>query len=161
MRTGIGYDAHRLVSGRSLVLGGVSVPFEKGLEGWSDADVVIHAIIDSLLGAAALGDIGSHFPPHAPAYKNIPSITLLNRTHDMLQGLGWQIGNVDATIIAERPLLSPFIDQMRKNISEALHITQAEVNIKATTTEGMGFTGRGEGIAACAVALLEKPDADI
>lgn len=156
MRVGIGYDTHRLIAGRSLILGGVEIPFAKGLQGWSDADVVLHAIMDALLGAAALGDIGSHFPPDDPAYKGISSITLLNRVSGLLKRQGWRIGNIDATIIAERPLLRPFITQMKQNISRALSISESQVGIKATTNEGLGFTGREEGIAACAVALLEK-----
>ena len=161
MRIGMGYDAHRLVNGRSLVLGGVEIPFKKGLEGWSDTDVLIHAIIDSLLGAAALGDIGNHFPPNDPAYEGISSIILLNNTRDILIKQGWRIGNIDAIIVAERPHFSPFINQMRQNIGEALAIAQDQISVKATTTEGMGFTGQGDGIAAYAVALLEKSDADI
>ena len=156
MRVGIGYDAHRLTIGRRLILGGVEIPFDKGLEGWSDADVVVHAIMDALLGAAALGDIGYHFPSNDPAYKDISSIILLNRVADLLKSHGWRIGNIDATIVAERPLLRPFITQMKQNISLALSIKESQVGIKATTNEGLGFTGRQEGIAACAVALLEK-----
>jgi len=156
MRVGIGYDAHRLTTDRSLILGGVEIPFDKGLEGWSDADVVVHAIMDALLGAAALGDIGNHFPPNDPSFKDISSITLLNRVGGLLKRQGWRIGNIDATIIAERPLLRPFITQMKQNISRALSINESEVGIKATTNEGLGFTGRQEGIAAYAVALLEK-----
>jgi len=156
MRVGIGYDAHRLTTDRSLILGGVEIPFDKGLEGWSDADVVVHAIMDALLGAAALGDIGNHFPPNDPSFKNISSITLLNRVGGLLKRQGWRIGNIDATIIAERPLLRPFITQMKQNISRALSINESEVGIKATTNEGLGFTGRQEGIATYAVALLEK-----
>ena len=156
MRVGIGYDAHRLTTGHRLILGGVEIPFDKGLEGWSDADVVVHAIMDALLGAAALGDIGSHFPPDDPAYKGISSITLLNRVGGLLQRQGWRIGNIDATIIAERPLLRPFMARMKQNISRALSISESQVGIKATTNEGLGFTGREEGIAAYAVALLEK-----
>ena len=156
MRVGIGYDAHQLTTGRPLVLGGVEIPFEKGLEGWSDADVVVHAVMDALLGAAALGDIGNHFPPNDPSFKDISSITLLNRVGGLLKRQGWRIGNIDATIIAERPLLRPFITQMKQNISRALSINESEVGIKATTNEGLGFTGRQEGIAAYAVALLEK-----
>lgn len=156
MRVGIGYDAHQLTTGRPLVLGGVEIPFEKGLKGWSDADVVVHAVMDALLGAAALGDIGNHFPPNDPSFKDISSITLLNRVGSLLKRQGWRIGNIDATIIAERPLLRPFITQMKQNISRALSINESEVGIKATTNEGLGFTGRQEGIAAYAVALLEK-----
>ena len=156
MRIGIGYDAHRLTRGRPLVLGGVEIPFEQGLEGWSDADVVVHAIIDALLGATALGDIGSHFPSDDPAYKGISSIVLLDRTGNLLREHGWRISNIDATIVAERPPLHPFVDQMRQNISQALSISKSQVGIKATTTEGLGFTGREEGIATYAVALLDE-----
>jgi 2-C-methyl-D-erythritol 2,4-cyclodiphosphate synthase len=155
MRIGIGYDAHRLAEGRPLVLGGVEIPFEHGLEGWSDADVLVHAIIDALLGAAALGDIGTHFPAGDPAYESISSIALLNRTGNLLREQGWHISNIDATIVAERPPVHPFVDQMRQNISRALSINVNQVGTKATTTEGLGFTGRGEGVAAYAVALVE------
>ncbi len=161
MRIGIGYDAHRLVEGRPLVLGGVNVPSDLGLDGWSDADVLVHAIIDALLGAAGLGDIGTHFPANDPAYKDISSIVLLGRTSEMLRTLGWRVGNIDATIIAERPSLQPFADQMRQNIGQALSITASQVGLKATTTEGLGFAGRGEGIAACAVSLIEGTDAAV
>lgn len=156
MRIGIGYDAHRLARGRPFVLGGVEIPSEQGLEGWSDADVVVHAIIDALLGAAGLGDIGIHFPANDPAYEGISSIVLLGHTSNLLREQGWRISNIDATIIAERPLIHPFVDQMRQNISQALSISKSQVGIKATTTEGLGFTGREEGIATYAVALLEE-----
>ncbi len=156
MRVGIGYDAHQLTAGRPLVLGGVKISFEKGLAGWSDADVVVHAIMDALLGAAALGDIGTHFPPNDPTYKDISSITLLNRVGGLLKTQGWRIGNVDATIIAQRPFLQPFINQMKQNIGQALSISEKQVSIKATTNEGLGFIGREEGIAAYAVALVEE-----
>jgi len=155
MRIGIGYDAHRLTRERPLVLGGVEIPFEQGLEGWSDADVVVHAIIDALLGATALGDIGSYFPANDPAYEGISSIVLLDRTRNLLGEHGWRISNIDATIVAERPPLHPYIDQMRQNISQALSISKSQVGIKATTTEGLGFTGREEGIATYAVALVD------
>jgi len=155
MRIGIGYDAHRLTRERPLVLGGVEIPFEQGLEGWSDADVVVHAIIDALLGATALGDIGSYFPANDPSYEGISSIVLLDRTRNLLSEHGWRISNIDATIVAERPPLHPYIDQMRQNISQALSISKSQVGIKATTTEGLGFTGREEGIATYAVALLD------
>ena len=158
MRVGIGYDAHSLAEGRPLILGGVSIPSDKGLEGWSDADVLVHAVIDAVLGAASLGDIGIYFPPDNPAYRGISSILLLSHTNDMITREGWRVGNVDATIVAERPLLHPFIDQMRHNISEALSVSRSQVGIKATTTEGLGFCGRGEGIAAYAVALLVEND---
>ena len=156
MRIGIGFDAHRLVKGRALVLGGVEIPFERGLEGWSDADVLIHAIVDALLGAAALGDIGSHFPAGDPAYQGISSIVLLRRTADLLRDNGWQVNNVDAVVVSERPLLHPFIDQMRQNLSEAMSIEKGQVGVKATRTEGLGFTGREEGIAAYSVATVEE-----
>ncbi|UCG82654.1 MAG: 2-C-methyl-D-erythritol 2,4-cyclodiphosphate synthase [Dehalococcoidia bacterium] len=155
MRIGIGYDAHTLIKDRPLILGGVEIPFEKGLDGWSDADVLIHAIIDALLGAAALGDIGTHFPANDPRYQNISSIILLDRTGDLLEEQGWCVGNIDATIVAERPLLRPFIDQMRHNISSALSTSEGQVAVKASTSEGLGFTGRAEGIAAYAVALID------
>jgi 2-C-methyl-D-erythritol 2,4-cyclodiphosphate synthase len=156
MRIGIGYDAHRLTKGRPLMLGGVEIPFEQGLEGWSDADVVVHAVIDALLGASALGDIGSHFPAGDPAYEGISSIVLLQRIGTLLKEHGWHISNVDATIVAERPPIHPFVDQMRQNISQALSINKSQVGIKATTSEGLGFTGREEGIATFAAALLEE-----
>ena len=156
MRIGIGYDAHRLTAERPFILGGVEIPFEQGLEGWSDADVLVHAIIDALLGAAALGDIGTHFPANDPAYEGISSIVLLGHTRNLLREQGWRISNIDATIIAERPLIHPFVDQMRQNISQALSISKSQVGIKATTTEGLGFTGREEGVAAYSVALLEE-----
>jgi 2-C-methyl-D-erythritol 2,4-cyclodiphosphate synthase len=156
MRVGIGYDAHRLVTGRPLILGGVQIPFDKGLDGWSDADVLSHAIMDSLLGAAGLRDIGYHFPSNDPAYKDISSVTLLNRVADLLKSHGWRIGNIDTTIIAEHPLLRPFISQMKQNIALALAIGETQVGVKATTNEGMGFVGREEGIAVYSVALLEK-----
>jgi len=161
MRVGIGYDAHQLTTGRPFILGGVEIPFEKGLKGWSDADVVVHAIMDALLGAAALGDIGNHFPPNNPTYKDISSITLLNRVGGLLKTQGWRISNVDATIIAERPLLRPYMSQMKQNIGQALSLSESQVGIKATTNEGLGFTGREEGIAAYAVALIGKFDEDI
>ena len=161
MRVGIGYDAHQLTTGRPFILGGVEIPFEKGLKGWSDADVVVHAIMDALLGAAALGDIGNHFPPNNPTYKDISSITLLNRVGGLLKTQSWRISNVDATIIAERPLLQPYISQMKQNISRALSIDESQVGIKATTNEGMGFIGREEGIAACAAVLIGKLNENI
>jgi len=156
MRVGIGYDAHRLVAGRKLVLGGVEIPFEKGLLGHSDADVLVHAINDALLGAAALGDIGVHFPDTDPEYKDIRSIILLERVGELLKNEGFEVLNIDSVICAERPKLSPYIDKMRENIAEALRISKDRVSVKATTTEGMGFEGRGEGISAQAVCLIEK-----
>ncbi|MFC1953932.1 2-C-methyl-D-erythritol 2,4-cyclodiphosphate synthase [Chloroflexota bacterium] len=159
MRVGIGFDTHPLTTGRRLVLGGVDIPFDKGLDGWSDADVLTHAIIDALLGAAALADIGSHFPPGEPEYKGISSLVLLERVRDKLQKNGWQIGNVDATIVAEQPRLRGFIDQMREKLGQALGIATSQVSVKASTSARLGFTGRGEGIAAWAVALLKSAPA--
>ena len=156
MRVGIGYDVHPLLSGRRLVLGGVDIPFHKGLGGWSDADVLIHAIMDALLGAAALGDIGSHFPPGEPQYKGISSLTLLEMVRDKLKENGWQVVNVDATIVAEQPRLRDFIDQMRQQLSQTLGMDFSQVGVKASTSAQLGFVGRGEGIAACAVALIES-----
>jgi 2-C-methyl-D-erythritol 2,4-cyclodiphosphate synthase len=155
MRTGIGYDVHPLVPGRRLVLGGIDIPFDKGLDGWSDADVLIHAIIDALLGAAALGDIGSHFPPGEPQYKGISSLTLLESAGRELAENGWRVNNIDATIVAEQPRLRDFIDGMREQISQTLGITLSQVSVKASTPSQLGFVGRGEGVAALAVALLE------
>ncbi|MFC2041526.1 2-C-methyl-D-erythritol 2,4-cyclodiphosphate synthase [Chloroflexota bacterium] len=155
MRVGIGFDSHPLIAGRRLVLGGVDIPFDKGLDGWSDADVLTHAIIDALLGAAALGDIGSHFPPGEPEYKGISSLVLLGRVKDKLKKNGWQIENIDATVVAEQPRLGDFIDQMREQLGQTLGIATNQVGVKASTSARLGFTGRGEGIAAWAVALLK------
>jgi len=155
-RVGIGYDVHPLISGRKLVLGGIDIPFAKGLSGWSDADVLTHAIIDALLGAAALGDIGSHFPPGEPQYKDISSLTLLERIRDELAENGWQVDNVDATIVAEQPRLRDFIDSMRQQLSQTLGIAPSQVSVKSGTSAQLGFVGRGEGIAAYAVALIES-----
>jgi len=154
MRVGIGYDAHPLTPGRRLVLGGIDIPFDKGLSGWSDADVLTHAIIDALLGAAAQGDIGSHFPSGEPQYKDISSLTLLEKVRDELAENGWQVDNVDATIVAEQPKLSDFIDRMRKQLSQTLGIAISQVSVKASTSNGLGFAGRGEGIAVWAVAVI-------
>ncbi len=156
MRTGIGYDVHPLVKGRPLVLGGVRVPFARGLSGHSDADVLVHAIIDALLGAAALRDIGTHFPDTDPQYEGISSIILLQRVGDMLCDRGFKVGNIDATIIAEKPKLADYIDEMCHNVSEALGIASDRVSVKASTSATLGFLGREEGIAAHAVALLER-----
>ena len=156
MRAGIGYDVHPLKSGRRLVLGGVDIPFNKGLSGWSDADVLTHAVIDALLGAAALGDIGSHFPPGEPQYKDISSLVLLERTRDKLAENGWQIVDVDATIVAEEPKLRDFIGQMRKQLSRTLGIDTGQVSVKASTSARLGSIGRGEGMAACAIAFIES-----
>ena len=154
MRVGIGYDAHPLTPERRLVLGGIDIPFDKGLSGWSDADVLTHAIIDALLGAAAQGDIGSHFPSGEPQYKDISSLTLLERVKGELAENGWQVDNVDATIVAEQPKLGDFIDQMRQQLSQTLGIAISQMSIKASTSNGLGFAGRGEGIAVWAVAVI-------
>ncbi len=156
MRVGIGYDVHPLTSGRRLVLGGIDISFDKGLHGWSDADVLTHAIIDALLGAAGLGDIGSHFPPGESEYKDISSLVLLKRVREKLKENGWLIDNIDATIAAEHPRLRDFIDRMREQLSQTLGITLSQVSVKASTSAQLGFIGRGEGIAAWAVALLEE-----
>jgi len=155
VRVGIGYDVHPLVPGRKLVLGGIDIPFDKGLSGWSDADALSHAIIDALLGAAALGDIGSHFPPGDPQYKDISSLVLLEKVSKKLTENGWQVVNIDATVLAERPRLRDFIDRMRQQLSQALGINISQISVKASTSSGLGFIGRGEGIAAYAVALIE------
>ena len=154
MRIGTGYDVHKLVEGRRLILGGVDIPYEKGLLGHSDADVLVHAIMDALLGAAALGDIGLHFPDSDPAYKGADSLTLARRVSEILAENGYRIENVDATVIAQAPKLRPYIDEMRKNIAGALKIEVGRVSVKATTEERLGFTGRGEGISAQAAALI-------
>ncbi len=155
MRIGHGYDVHRLTEGRKLILGGVEIPYAMGLDGHSDADVVVHAIMDALLGAAALGDIGRHFPDTAPQYKGISSLKLLAAVGEKLRTASYGIGNIDVTILAQRPKLAPHIAQMEENIANTLGIAKNQVNIKATTEEGLGFTGREEGIATHAVALLE------
>ncbi len=155
MRVGIGFDVHPLTQGRRLVLGGVDIPFDKGLSGWSDADVLTHAIIDALLGAAALGDIGSHFPPGEPQYKDISSLVLLKKVGGDLDANGWRVGNIDATIVAEQPRLKDFIDEMRRQLSQVLGINLGQVSVKASTAARLGFIGRGEGIAVYAVALIE------
>ncbi|SDG40665.1 2-C-methyl-D-erythritol 2,4-cyclodiphosphate synthase [Marvinbryantia formatexigens] len=154
MRVGMGYDVHRLTEGRKLILCGVEIPYEKGLLGHSDADVAVHAIMDALLGAAALGDIGKHFPDTDAQYAGISSILLLKRVGDLLEENNYIIENIDATIIAQRPKLLPYMPQMVKNVAEALGIEENQVNIKATTEEGLGFTGNGEGISAQAICLL-------
>lgn len=154
MRVGMGYDVHRLTEGRDLIIGGVRIPYEKGLLGHSDADVLLHAVMDALLGAAALGDIGKHFPDSDPAYKGISSLKLLEHVGALLEEEGYTVGNIDATIIAQRPKMAPHIPVMRKNIADILGIKENQVNIKATTEEGLGFTGNGEGISSQAVCLL-------
>lgn len=155
MRIGMGYDVHKLVEGRALILGGVTIPYEKGLLGHSDADVLLHAIMDALLGAAALGDIGKHFPDTDPKYKGISSIELLKHVGQLLEDRLYVIGNIDATIIAQRPKMAPHIEIMRQNIAEALHIEVDQINVKATTEEGLGFTGSGEGISSQAIAAID------
>lgn len=156
MRVGMGYDVHKLTKDRDLILGGVKIPWEMGLLGHSDADVLIHAVMDALLGAAALGDIGKHFPDTDPAYKGISSVKLLSHVMELLKDSGFSVGNVDAVIIAQKPKMAPHIPQMKKNLAEAMGISENRVNIKATTEEGLGFTGREEGIASQAVCLLEE-----
>lgn len=156
MRIGMGYDVHRLVEDRKLILGGVEIPYEKGLLGHSDADCLTHAVMDALLGAAAMGDIGKHFPDTDEKYKGADSIELLRAVKLMLEEKGYKVGNVDATIIAQRPKMAPHIPEMIRIISEALEIDSGRVNIKATTEEGLGFTGEGLGISCQAVALLEE-----
>lgn len=156
MRIGMGYDVHKLVENRKLILGGVEIPYEKGLLGHSDADVVVHAIMDALLGAAALGDIGKHFPDTDPKYKGISSIELLKNVGSLLKDNNNIIGNIDATIICQRPKLAPFKEAMVENIAAALNIEKKQVCIKATTEEGLGFTGEGLGISSQAIVLLEK-----
>ena len=154
MRIGIGYDAHKLIEGRPLILGGCTIPYEKGLLGHSDADVLIHAIMDALLGAAVLGDIGRHFPDSDARYKDASSLHMLGVVGEKIKEAGFSVGNIDSVIIAQRPKLAGYLDQMTKNIAEALKLSLDTVNIKATTEEGMGFTGTGEGMAAKAAALI-------
>lgn len=156
MPVGLGYDVHPLVAGRALVLGGVHLPFDRGLAGHSDADVLTHAIMDAVLGAAALGDIGQHFPASDPQYKGISSLELARRVSVMLQANGWRIGNVDAIIVAQALMLSSYIMTMRQRLAEALGITPGQINLKAKSPEGVGFAGRGEGMAAHAVAWVER-----
>jgi len=156
LRIGTGWDSHPLISGRSLVLGGVDIPYDKGLSGWSDADAAIHAIIDALCGAADLGDIGTLFPSDDHRYKDISSLVLLGKTNELLKAKGLRVANIDVTIIAETPKLSPFIPEMRKRISRALGVDSTQVTVKATTANGLGFVGRGEGIVAHSVALIRK-----
>ena len=156
MRIGQGYDVHRLVEGRTLIIGGVDIPYEKGLLGHSDADVLLHAVMDALLGAAALGDIGQHFPDSDERYKGISRIALLKKVGKILQENGYMIENIDSTVIAQRPKLLPYRPQMAENIAAALGIEKEQVSVKATTEEGLGFTGTGEGISAQAIALLSS-----
>jgi len=156
IRVGIGYDIHRLEEGHRLILGGVEIPFEKGLLGWSDADVIVHAVIDALLGAAGLGDIGTWFPPGDQKYRSISSLILLQETRKTLIDQGWQIVNIDVSIVAEEPKLAPFIDKMRKQFAQTLGIEEQRIGLKATTSEGLGPVGRGEAIAAHAAVLIEE-----
>ena len=156
IRIGHGYDVHKLVVGRRLILGGVDIPYQKGLLGHSDADVLLHAISDSLLGAAALGDIGKHFPDTDSAYKNADSVCLLSKVNDLIKSAGYVVSNVDATVIAQAPKLASHIEQMRINIAKALSTELDRISVKATTEEHLGFTGRGEGISAHAVCIIEK-----
>lgn len=154
MRVGFGYDVHRLVEERALILGGVEIPYEKGLLGHSDADVLVHALMDALLGAAALGDIGQHFPDRDEQYRGISSMLLLEKVMQLLQENAYQVNNVDITVVAQKPKLAAYIAQMNENLAQAMGVEKNAVNVKATTTEGLGFTGTGEGIAAYAVCTL-------
>ena len=156
MRVGHGYDVHRLAEGRKLILGGVDIPWERGLLGHSDADVLTHAVMDALLGAAGLGDIGRHFPDTDPAYAGADSLRLLAHVAALLRERGFTVGNVDATVLAQRPKLAPHIPQMRDNLAQAMEVDPEQVNVKATTEEGLSFTGSGEGMAAHAVVLIER-----
>jgi 2-C-methyl-D-erythritol 2,4-cyclodiphosphate synthase len=158
LRIGTGYDIHPLVRGRKLVIGGVEIPFDKGLDGWSDADVLTHAVIDALLGAAALGDIGGHFPPGEAQYKDISSLILLKEVGDKLITGGWRIVNIDATVIAEKPKLAGFIDRMRQNLNQTLGIEMERVSVKASTANGVGCLGRGKWMEAQAAALIERKE---
>jgi 2-C-methyl-D-erythritol 2,4-cyclodiphosphate synthase len=156
IRIGFGYDVHAFATGRPLILGGVTIPYEQGLSGHSDADAVIHAIVDALLGAAALGDIGHHFPSNHERWRNQPSTVFLDYTYDVLGQHHYTINNLDATIIAEHPKMAPHIEAMRTHLAQHLHLTKDQVSVKATTTDGLGFAGRKEGVACYAIALLEK-----
>ena len=159
LRIGIGFDSHPLVAGRSLILGGLHIPFDRGLSGWSDADVAVHAVVDALCGAADMGDIGTLFPSQHPEYKDMSSLVLLRRTGELLKAREMTVVNVDVVIIADRPTLGPFISQMRDRVSRALDIDSTRVTVKATTTNGLGFVARGEGMAAHAVALVRRAEA--
>lgn len=158
LRVGHGYDVHRLAPGRRLIIGGVDIPWEMGLDGHSDADVLLHAVMDALLGAAAQGDIGALFPDQDDAFLNISSVTLLERVAQVMAEKGWQVVNVDATLIAQRPRVGPYRDAMRQNIAKALGVDVSQISVKATTEEHLGFTGDGSGMAAHAVALIEKSE---
>lgn len=156
IRVGIGYDVHSFTQKRQLVLGGVDIPFDKGLDGWSDADVLTHAVIDALLGAAGLGDIGGHFPAGEAQYRDISSLTLLEKVRSELAENGWQVANIDATVVTEQPRINDYADQMRQQLSQTLGVHFNQVSIKASTSERMGFIGRGEGMACWAVTLIEQ-----
>ncbi len=158
MRIGMGYDVHKLGPDRDLILGGVKIPYELGLIGHSDADCLVHAVMDSILGAAAMGDIGQHFPDTDPAYKGADSLALMAHVKEMVRAAGWRIGNIDATIIAQRPKMAPYIPEMRRLMAEVLEIDVDRINVKATTEEGLGFTGEGLGIACQSIALLESQE---
>jgi 2-C-methyl-D-erythritol 2,4-cyclodiphosphate synthase len=156
VRVGCGYDVHAFATARPLVLGGVTIPYDRGLSGHSDADALIHAVVDALLGAAAVGDIGRHFPSNDERWKNAPSSLFLDHTRDLLRQHGWKISNIDATIVAEHPKMAPHLQAMRAHLAEHLHVQIEQVSVKATTTDGLGFAGRQEGIACYAVALIEN-----
>lgn len=156
IRVGHGYDVHRLTEGRKLILGGVEIPWERGLLGHSDADVLTHAVMDALLGAAALGNIGQHFPDTDPAYEGADSVLLLEKTVELLAREGWKVGNIDSTVAAQRPKLMPYLDKMRENIAAACGVPLDRISVKATTEEGLGFTGSGEGMSAHSVCLIER-----
>ena len=156
MRVGMSYDVHKLVEGRDLILGGITIPYEKGLLGHSDADVLTHAIMDAILGAIGAGDIGKHFPDTDPLYKGVSSLKLLDHVRQLLADSGYEIGNIDSTIIAQKPKMSPYIDQMREELAKILKIEVGQINIKATTEEGLGLTGTGDGISAQAITLVRK-----
>lgn len=158
IRVGLGMDVHPLIAGRKLILAGVEIPYAKGLQGWSDADVLIHAVMDALLGAAAMGDIGAHFPPGDPAFKDISSLELLRRVKRLLAANHWRIGNIDIMVMTEEPRLKPHMEKMVANLASALTVKPEDISIKAGTNEKLGFIGRGEGIAAQAVALIERTD---
>ena len=155
-RVGYGYDAHRFAPGRKLILGGVEVPFEQGLDGHSDADVLVHAVCDALLGALALGDIGRHFPDTDPAYKGIDSLILLQKTGELIAAMGYRVGNIDVTLRMQKPKIAAYVPAMQENLAKALHVEAGQISVKATTTEKMGFEGQGEGASASAVALVWK-----
>ena len=156
MRIGFGYDVHQLVENRKLIIGGIEIPFEKGLLGHSDADVLVHAIMDSILGALALGDIGKHFPDTDPKYKDVSSVYLLSQVHKLMDERGYGVGNIDGTIVAQRPKMAGYIEDMRKIISKTLDMPMEDINIKATTTEWLGFVGKEEGISSYSVCILKK-----